>query len=123
MNIKLFKKLIREAVVEALYEEMPDIINETLAKQGKQSINENKAFNFTSTDIAPKGTLPGDVRSSLMSKMGAEFGFQQPQRNDLKVIDAVDESTGEKVNPYLAFINDAANNMSPMDRSGLRQLD
>jgi hypothetical protein len=55
--------------------------------------------------------------------MGAEFGFQQPQRTDLKVIDAVDESTGEKVNPYMAFINDAANNMSPMDRSGLRQLD
>jgi hypothetical protein len=58
-----------------------------------------------------------------MAKMGAEFGFQQPQRNDLKVIDAVDESTGEKVNPYMAFINDAAANMSPMDRSGLRQLD
>jgi hypothetical protein len=58
-----------------------------------------------------------------MAKMSAEFGFQQPQRNDLKVIDAVDESTGEKVNPYLAFINDAAANMSPMDRSGLRQLD
>ena len=30
MNIKLFKKLIREAVIEALHEELPDIINETL---------------------------------------------------------------------------------------------
>ena len=58
-----------------------------------------------------------------MAKMGAEFGFQQPQRNNLKVIDAVDESTGEKLNPYLAFINDAANNMTAQDRSGLRQLD
>ena len=122
MNVKLFKKLIREAVIEALHEELPDIINETLAKQNKQSINENRTFNFTSADIAPKGTLPGDVRSSLMAKMGAEFGFQ-PQRNDLKVIDKVDESTGEKVNPYLNFIADAAANMSPMDRSGLRQLD
>ena len=102
---------------------MPDIINETLAKQGKQSINENRTFNFTSADIAPKGTLPGDVRNSLMAKMGAEFGFQQPQRNELKVIDKVDESTGEKVNPYLNFIADAAANMSPMDRSGLRNLD
>jgi len=119
MNVKLFKKLIREAVIEALHEELPDIINETLAKQNKQYINENRTFNFTSADIAP---LPGDVRSSLMAKMGAEFGFQ-PQRNDLKVIDAVDESTGEKVNPYLAFINDAAANMSPMDRSGLRNLE
>ena len=120
MNIKLFKKLIKEAVTEAIYEELPDIINEALAKQNKQTLRENKTFNFTSADVAP---LSGDVRSSLMAKMGAEFGFQQPQRNDLKVIDAVDESTGEKVNPYLAFINDAANNMSPMDRSGLRQLD
>jgi hypothetical protein len=120
MNVKLFKKLIREAVIEALHEELPDIINETLAKQNKSPLRENKSFNFTSADIAP---LSGDVRSSLMAKMGAEFGFQQPQRNDLKVIDAVDESTGEKVNPYLAFINDAAANMSPMDRSGLRQLD
>ena len=119
MNIKLFKKLIKEAVTEAIYEELPDIINEVLAKQNKQTLHENKTFNFTSADVAP---LPGDVRSSLMAKMGAEFGFQ-PQRTDLKVIDTVDESTGEKVNPYLNFIADAAANMSPMDRSGLRQLD
>lgn len=120
MNIKLFKKLIKEAVTEAIYEELPEILNEVLVKQNKQTLREGKTMNFTSADVAP---LSGDVRSSLMAKMGAEFGFQQPQRNDLKVIDAVDESTGEKVNPYLAFINDAANNMSPMDRSGLRQLD
>ena len=120
MNIKLFKKLIKEAVTEAIYEELPDIINEVLIKQSKQILREGKTMSFTSADVAP---LSGDVRSSLMAKMGTEFGFQQPQRNDLKVIDAVDDNTGERVNPYLAFINDAANNMSPMDRSGLRQLD
>ena len=119
MNVKLFKKLIREAVIEAIHEELPDIINEALAKQNKQPLRENKSFNFTSADISP---LPGDVRSSLMAKMGAEFGFQQPQQA-LKVIDAVDESTGEKVNPYLAFIADSAANMTPMDKSGLRNLD
>ena len=120
MNIKLFKKLIKEAVTEAIYEELPDLIEEALAKHNKQPLNENRTMSFTSADVAP---LSGDVRSSLMAKMGAEFGFQQPQRNDLKVIDAVDPSTGDKVNPYLAFINDAANNMSAQDRSGLRQLD
>jgi hypothetical protein len=120
MNVKLFKKLIREAVIEALHEELPDIINETLAKQNKSPLRENKSFNFTSNDIAP---LPGDVRSSLMAKMGAEFGFQQPQQQALKVIDAIDDSTGEKINPYLNFIADAANNMTPMDKSGLRNLD
>jgi hypothetical protein len=55
--------------------------------------------------------------------MGMEFGFQQPQLNELKVINAVDETTGEKVNPFAAFIADAAANMSAMDRSGLRNLD
>jgi hypothetical protein len=119
MNVKSFKKLIKEAVAEAIYEELPEILNEVL-NQNKQPLRENKTFNFTSADAVP---LSGDVRSSLVAKMGAEFGFQQPQYNNLQVIDAVDESTGEKVNPYLAFINDAAANMSPMDRSGLRQLD
>jgi hypothetical protein len=119
MNVKLFKKLIKEAVTEAIYEELPDIINEALAKQNKQTLREGKIMSFTSADVAP---LAGDVRESLMAKMGAEFGFQQPQRNDLKVIDAVDDNTGERINPYLAFINDAANNMTAQDRSGLRQL-
>jgi hypothetical protein len=118
MNVKLFKKLIKEAVAEAIYEELPEILNEVLS-QNKQPLREEKTFNFTSTDVMP---LSGDVRSSLMAKMGAEFGFQPPQPA-LKVIDAVDESTGEKVNPYLNFIADAAANMSPMDRSGLRNLD
>jgi hypothetical protein len=95
------------------------MIDEALAKQNKQQLHENKSFNFTSADIAP---LSGDVRNSLMAKMGAEFGFQQPQRNDLKVIDAVNPSTGEKLNPYLAFINDAASNMTAQDISGLRNL-
>jgi len=120
MNVKLFKKLIKEAVAEAIYEELPNVINEVLSKQNKQALREDKTISFTSANINP---LSGDIRNSLMAKMGAEFGFQQPQRNDLKIIDAVDESTGERVNPYLAFINDAANNMSAQDRSGLRQLD
>jgi hypothetical protein len=120
MNIKLFKKLIKEAVTEVIYEELPEIIDEALKKQGKQQISEGRAVSFTSADIAP---LSGNVRNSLAAKMGAEFGFNQPQRNDLKVIDAVDPSTGDKVNPYLAFINDAASNMTAHDRSGLRNLD
>jgi hypothetical protein len=53
--------------------------------------------------------------------MGEAFGFQ-PSAPKLEVINAVDESTGEPVNPYLAFINDAANNMTAQDRSGLRNL-
>jgi hypothetical protein len=53
--------------------------------------------------------------------MGEAFGFQ-PTTTKLAVIDAVDESTGEKINPFAAFIADAANNMTPQDKSGLRNL-
>ena len=120
MNTKVFKKLIKEAVIDAIHEELPYILEEHMAKQEKKALREGRTMSFTSADVIPGNP---DVRSSLRSKMGEAFGFQQPQRNDLKVIDTVDESTGEKVNPYLNFIADAAANMSPMDRSGLRQLD
>jgi len=113
MNIKVFKKLIKEAVAEAVREELAEILSQ------KPQLNESKTVTFTSANIAGGG----NIREQLHSQMGAMFGYQQSQRNDLKIIDAVDPSTGDKVNPYLAFINDAANNMTAHDRSGLRQLD
>ena len=121
MNIKVFKKLIKEAVIDAIHEELPYILEEHMAKQEKKTLRENKTMSFTSTDVMTGASNP-DVRSSLRSKMGEAFGFQQPTPQ-LKVIDAVDETTGEKVNPFAAFIADAANNMTPMDKSGLRNLD
>ena len=122
MNVTLFKKLIKDAVTEAIHTELPGIINEVLAKQNKQQISEGKTFNFNSGNVPTNG-LPQDVRSSLMAQMGESFGYAQSQANKLTVIDAVDESTGERVNPYLAFINDSANNMSHADKAGLRNLD
>ena len=119
MNIKVFKKLIKEAVIDAIHEELPYILEEHMAKQEKKALREGKTMSFTSTDVMPGNP---DVRASLRSKMGEAFGFQ-PAAPSLKVIDAVDESTGEKVNPFAAFIADAAANMSPMDKQGLRQLD
>ena len=119
MNTKLFKKLIKEAVIDAIHEELPYILEEHMAKQEKKALREGRTMSYTSADVMPGNP---DVRSSLRSKMGEAFGFQ-PQQQQLKVIDAVDEATGEKVNPFAAFIADAANNMTAMDRSGLRQLD
>jgi hypothetical protein len=119
MNTKLFKKLIKEAVIDAIHEELPYILEEHMVKQEKKALREGKTMSFTSADVMPGNP---DVRASLRSKMGEAFGFQ-PAAPSLKVIDAVDESTGEKVNPFAAFIADAAANMSPMDRQGLRQLD
>jgi hypothetical protein len=120
MNAKVFKRLIKEAVIDAIHEELPYILEEHMAKQEKKALREGKAVGFTSADVMTGAGNP-DVRASLRSKMGEAFGFQQPQPS-LKVIDAVDESTGEKVNPFAAFIADAANNMTPMDRQGLRNL-
>jgi len=118
MNTKVFKKLIKEAVIDAIHEELPYILEEHMAKQEKKALREGRTMSFTSADAIPGNP---DVRSSLRSKMGEAFGFQQPQPT-LKIIDAVDEVTGEPINPYLAFINDSANNMTPQERAGLKNL-
>jgi hypothetical protein len=124
MNARLFKKLIKEAVIEAIQEELPFVLEEHLAKQEKKALRENKTFSYTSNDVIPGNP---DVRASLRSKMGEQFGFSQPQQYQpsmpLEVIhDQVDESTGEPVNPYLAFLADSAANMTPQERAGLKNL-
>jgi len=116
MKVQAFKKLIKEAVAEAVREELQEILSQQTISS---PLNEMKTATFTSNNIAGAG----DVRSQLRSQMGAMFGYEQPSSNSLKVIDAVNPSTGERVNPYLAFINDSDNNMTAQDRSGLRQLD
>ena len=126
MNIKAFKKLIKEAVIDAIHEELPYILEEHMVRQDKKALREGKTMSFSSADVMT-GTSNPDVRASLRSKMGEAFGFNQPQQvsslTELKVIDDVDESTGEKVNPFLAFIADSANNMTPQERAGLKRLD
>ena len=113
MNAKVFKNLIKEAVREAVREE----IGILLLEQKKQELNENKTFSFTSDDIP----INKEVKSSLRAKMGEAFGFQQPT-NKLEIINAVDKNTGEKINPFAAFIADSAANMTAQDLSGLRNL-
>ena len=106
MNAKVFKNLIKEAVREAVREE----IGVLLLEQKKQELNENKSFSFTSNDIPTNG----DARSALRGKMGAMFGYEQPQSN-LKVDPKSD-------NPFMSFIEDAASNMTPQELSGLRNM-
>ena len=112
MKVQAFKQIIKEAVAEAVREELTEILSQ------KPHLTESNTATFTSANVAGGG----NIREQLHSQMGAMFGYQQPQRNDLKVIDAVDENTGERVNPFAAFIADAAANMTPMDKSGLRNL-
>ncbi len=120
MNIKAFKRLIKEAVIDAIHEELPYILEEHMAKQEKKVIRENRTMNFTSANV-PTNPIPGGVRSQLAAQMGEAFGFTPPA-SKLEVINAVDEATGEPVNPYLAFIADSANNMTPQERQGLKNL-
>ena len=123
MNIKAFKRLIKEAVIDAIHEELPEILNEAMARQNRKPLSESQTMSFTSTDIKPNAA----VRSQLAEKMGSMFGMSpQPQYQSsvpLEVIrDQVNEETGEPVNPYLAFLVDSANNMTPQERSGLKNL-
>ena len=120
MNIKVFKKLIKEAVIDAIHEELPYILEEHMVKQEKKALREGKTMNFTSADVITGAGNP-DVRASLRSKMGEAFGFQQPQPK-LEVIDAIDENTGERINPFAAFLADSAANMTPQERAGLKNL-
>jgi hypothetical protein len=106
MNAKVFKNLIKEAVREAVREE----VGVLLLEQKKQSLSESKTFNFTSDDIVASS----DARASLRSKMDNMFGYEQPQ-SKLKV-----DPSSE--NPFAAFIQDAASNMTAQDLSGLRNL-
>jgi hypothetical protein len=125
MNIKAFKKLIKEAVIDAIHEELPYILEEHLAKQDKKALRENRTVSFNSNDIQPANPA---VRSQLAEKMGSMFGMTPPAQQyqssvPLEVIrDQVNDETGEPVNPYLAFLVDSANNMTPQERSGLKNL-
>ena len=113
MKVQAFKQIIKEAVAEAIREELSEILSQ------KPQLNESKTATFTSTNIAGVG----DIRAQLRAQMGESFGYsQQSVTNQLKVIDAVDPSTGDIINPYLAFISDAAANMTAADKSGLRNL-
>jgi microcompartment protein CcmL/EutN len=123
MNIKAFKKLIKEAVIDAIHEELPYILEEHMTKQEKKALRENRTVSFNSTDVKPNPA----IRSQLAEKMGSMFGMSpQPQYQSsvpLEVIrDQVNDETGEPVNPYLAFLVDSAQNMTPQERSGLSNL-
>ena len=111
MNAKQFKKILKEACKEAVREEL-----ESLLTESSQPLKESKTFNFTSNDVMSSG-LPSDARNSLRSKMGMAFGFDQPQQTPNNIPLVTDDK-----NPYLAFIADAANNMTAQDISGLRNL-
>jgi len=113
MNVKTFKKLIKEAVAEAVREELHTILNEN--QMSARQMNENKTFSFTSNDVHEVG----DVRNQLRSKMGAMFGLETPSVSSNGIPLVVDKTND---NPYMNFIMDAAANMTAQDKAGLNNL-
>jgi hypothetical protein len=113
MNVKTFKNLIKEAVAEAIREELHAILTET--QTHAKPLQETKSFNFNSNDIAGVG----DVRAQLRGKMGAMFGLEQPSMSPMGVPLTVDKTND---NPYMNFILDAAANMTAQDKAGLNNL-
>jgi len=112
MNTKQFKHLIKECVREVLKEELPQLLTE-----GKL-LKENQEFSFTSGDFIKKqGVDPNTVRNQLRSKMNSAFGLQAAAQQYKQL-----EVKPESENPFMDFILDAGENMTPQDRSGLRNL-
>jgi choline kinase len=111
MKIDLFKKLIKEAVAEAVREELNTIFSEV---SKPNPIKESKSLNFTSNDVMT-------VRTNIREKMGNMFGFNQSDMNENISTNSLQVDTNSD-NPYLSFIADAAANMTPQERSGLKNL-
>lgn len=120
MNIKNFKKLIKQAVVEALYEELPDLINESLVKYSrKQQINE--ALIEGEISVSNKSELSPEIRKKLSEKMGGLFGYTQP--TETETLNEGLKVKNNSSNPFEEFMNDTKNNLTSQDISGLRNLE
>jgi hypothetical protein len=113
MEAKQFKSLIKEAVREAVREELGLMLLEQL-KSGTtpqtQPLTEGHSMSFDSGDVHSIG-----MRSQMGNKMAEMFGMPagatKPQ-SQLKVDPTSD-------NPFAAFINDTAANLSPQE---MRQM-
>jgi hypothetical protein len=113
MDAKQFKSVIKEAVREAVREEIGLMLLEQLksgnAVQSKP-LTENRSLSFDSGDVHSVG-----MRSQVGNKMAEMFGMPagvKPQSKNLQVDPNSD-------NPFAAFINDTANNLSPQE---MRQM-
>lgn len=111
MDAIKFKTLIKEAVREAVREEIGVMLLEQLKSGNTQArpINENQSLSFNSGDVHSVG-----MRAQMGNKMSEMFGMPngiKPQSN-LQVDPTSD-------NPFAAFINDTAANLT---RSEMNQM-
>lgn len=107
MDTKVFKKLIKEAVIEALREEFKQILAEHAASQlvARPMITENYG--------QPFNTVPVN-REVLKSKMDGMFGSTQNRPTSMLAAPVA--------NDFSAFLIDSAETMTPQELSGLKNL-
>lgn len=118
MNTQLFKKLIKEAVKEAVREELKQVLAEHAASQladgFKQNLTESveKEFKFTTNNIDVSKPRP-----QVKARMDEMFGLKtkETEQPHLKV-------KQESSNPWMAFIEDSASNMTAQELSGLKNM-
>ena len=113
MKVDLFKKLIKEAVAEAVREELKNILNEQFTQPKINQIQENRTMSFTSEDV-------NTTRTQIRERMGNMFGFNQSQA-DIDNTPHLQVDTNSD-NPFLSFIADAGANMTAQERAGLKNL-
>lgn len=132
MKVNAFKQLIKEAVAEAVREELLAIMSSESSKPQPAPLKEMKTISFKSEDIHE--VL--DARAQLKAKMDAAFGFNRSMSSyeapitntNYQSINAVSNTLAPAIdptndNPYLNFIMDAAANMTAQDKAGLRNLE
>lgn len=120
MNLKQLKAIIKETVREAVREELGLLLLEQKQQQilvstpSTGALKENMSH-FTTSDVDKVA-----LRSSLKAKMEEQFGFPADMKQQAPVVASNVPATD---NPFLSFILDSAQNMTPQDISGLSNLD
>lgn len=113
MKSELFKKLIKQCVKEAMREELPLVLLE-YQQRSTPVITENIKPLFQNQN---NNEEIKEIRNNMKNKMSDLFGLQK-QHNEQPI-----ETLEENKNPYLSFIVDAAQNLTPQERSGLSHYD
>lgn len=114
MKTDLFKKLIKQSIKEAMREELPLILME-YQQRSAPLIKENiETIKYNSDDVLT-------VRTDLKNKMSNLFGLEESINRGHSGME-LQHNDEQNTNPFLSFIQDAANNMTPQERAGLKNL-
>lgn len=111
MNAQLFKKLIKDACREAVREELNKAIKEGKFNNNNILQEDMQSFNFTTENIDP--SMSKKMVKQQMDQMFGGKTMQKSPSQGLKVLPGAS-------NPFAAFLEDSAQNLTPQELNGLR---